>query len=296
MHDTQKPKHPYLQQSEVPRQCFSNSVCPLAEPSHDSTWLDQDTSDASRSMKGHRGDYRCTTFCPHLLCSIWYVRTICTVPCNRACNALPACDLTSKTWPTTHLKGCVVSHLLLETLHSAKASISSHVRKAKLALKTHCIVGRIPSTAALARLPSLVQPRGGVKKPVPKHSGGVLAFLHRLRMPNRAGLNKVANSAPSSSRGSHAEARTAWQALQEDSSSEDHKVRSGWCYHAKVSKSRLSLVAAERKSCHCRCVFKPGPKHLCLMPVVLSVLLCSRLQECVCHAMKCIIAYILQTV
>ena len=117
MHDMQKPKHPYLQQSEVPRQCFSNSICALAEPSHDSTWLDQDTSDASRSMKGHRGDYRCIAFCPHLSCSIWYIRTICTVPYNRACSALPACDLTSKTWPITHLKGCVEYHLPAETLH-----------------------------------------------------------------------------------------------------------------------------------------------------------------------------------
>lgn len=84
-----------------------------------------------------------------------------------------------------------------------------------------------PSDIALARLPSLVQPKGGLKKPMPKASGGVLAFLHRLGVPHRAGLNKVAHSTPSSSRASWAETRTAWQPLQEDSGSEDHKVRSG---------------------------------------------------------------------
>lgn len=75
----------------------------------------------------------------------------------------------------------------------------------------------------MARLPSLVQTRGGLKKPSPKPSGGVLAFLHRLRVPHR---NKVAHSTPSSSRASYADTRPAWQALQEDSGSEDHKVRS----------------------------------------------------------------------
>lgn len=162
-------------------------------------------------------------------------------------------------------------------------------------MTTLCMVGRIPPTAALARLPSLVQPRGGVKKPVPKHSGGVLAFLHRLRMPNRAGLNKVANSAPSSSRGSHAEARTAWQALQEDSSSEDHKVRSGWCYHAKLSKADSHWVLLSERVVLADVFSSLVQNTLCFMPVVLSVLLCSRLQERVCHAMNCI-AHILQNV
>lgn len=78
----------------------------------------------------------------------------------------------------------------------------------------------------MARLPSLTpQPKGVPKKPSPKPSGGVLAFLHRLKVPHKPGFNKVANRTPSSSNNSHA-VRGAWQALQEDSGSEEIKVRS----------------------------------------------------------------------
>ena len=82
---------------------------------------------------------------------------------------------------------------------------------------------RIPSAVEMARLPSL---KGTDRKsPSGKPSGGVLAFLHRLRPDRATGVNRVANRDPSTSRPS-LDAHNAWQAISETSGSEDTKVRS----------------------------------------------------------------------
>ncbi|DBA72993.1 TPA: hypothetical protein ACH3X2_009938 [Trebouxia sp. C0005] len=89
---------------------------------------------------------------------------------------------------------------------------------------------RIPE-AAFAHLPSLKEGQDNLegategKKTSMMPSGGVLAFLHRLR-PGRPGINRVANRTPSTSHPS-LDSRSAWQALSETSGSEDNKVRLG---------------------------------------------------------------------
>lgn len=91
----------------------------------------------------------------------------------------------------------------------------------------HFCVFRIPPEAgALARLSSLKSQEK--QKPSIKPSGGVLSFLHRLRLGRGTGLNRVANRAPSNSRPS-TDSHNAWQALSETSGSvgsEDARVRS----------------------------------------------------------------------
>ena len=82
---------------------------------------------------------------------------------------------------------------------------------------------RLPSQAEMARLPSLKAP--DQRKATIKPSGGVLAFLHRLRPRRASGVNRVANRDPSTSRPS-TEGYSAWQAMSDTSGSEDIKVRS----------------------------------------------------------------------
>lgn len=86
-----------------------------------------------------------------------------------------------------------------------------------------CVFRIPPEAGALARLSSLKGQEK--KKPSIKPSGGVLSFLHRLRLGRGTGLNRVANRAPSTSRPS-IDSHNAWQALSETSGSEEARVRS----------------------------------------------------------------------
>ena len=116
----------------------------------------------------------------------------------------------------------------------------------------------------MARLPSL---KGTDRKsPSVKPSGGVLAFLHRLRPGRATGVNRVANRAPSTSRPS-LDAHNAWQAISDTSGSEETKVRSAHtcccaicrraCDYAKLLKKTAGLVfllfiATDSRSTVCR--------------------------------------------
>lgn len=111
---------------------------------------------------------------------------------------------------------CMLRHYCFSTLYSHQTN-KCHQR----AIMILCL---LRPTAALARLPSLKGQEN--KKPSIKPSGGVLAFLHRLRPGRATGVNRVANRAPSKSWPSIDSGRNAWQALSETSGSEDAKVRS----------------------------------------------------------------------
>lgn len=131
--------------------------------------------------------------------------------------------------------------------HETLADTSSHhatSRTQGIDLSSASVCCSIPE-AAFAHLPSLKEGQDNLegategKKTSMMPSGGVLAFLHRLR-PGRPGINRVANRTPSTSHPS-LDSRSAWQALSETSGSEDNKVRLG---SIPASSAALSQVAS----------------------------------------------------